>query len=60
MATVIQCPYYASDGLSRWCMNGRFPCDCESCDCPDKKYVEITTTNTTAGTSNWPNYLKDK
>ena len=57
MATIIQCTHFASDGLSRWCMNGRFPCDCESCDCPDKKYVEITTT---AGTSNWPNYLKDK
>jgi hypothetical protein len=28
-------------------MNGRFPCDCESCDCPDKKYVEITTTAAT-------------
>ena len=51
MSKVIQCPHFASDGLSRWCMNGRFPCDCESCDCKDKHYVEVyasTVTNTIA------------
>ena len=57
MATVLQCPWFASDGFSKWCMNGKFPCNCESCDCTDKKYIEITTT---AGTSAWPNYLKEK
>ena len=47
MSKVLQCPYYASDGIHRWCMNGRFPCDCDTCNCPDKRYVEIyTTTNT--------------
>lgn len=45
MATVLQCPHYASDGFSKWCMNGRFPCDCEYCDCKDKKFVEVITTN---------------
>lgn len=59
MSKVLQCPHLATDGMSRWCMNGRFPCDCESCDCKDKHYVEVTTTNNTAGTSEWPNYLKE-
>lgn len=57
MSIVIQCPYLATDGLSRFCMNGKFPCSCETCSCSDKQYVEITTT-TTSGTSAWPNYLK--
>ena len=59
MARVLQCPWLATNGLSRWCMNGRFPCNCESCDCSDKKYVEVYTTTNTAGTSDWPNYLKE-
>lgn len=42
MAKVIQCPHFGTDGLSKFCMNGRFPCDCESCDCTDKHYVEVT------------------
>ena len=56
MAMVLQCPWFASDGFSKWCMNGKFPCNCKSCDCADKKYIEITTT---ASTSDWPNYLKE-
>lgn len=58
MSIVIQCPYLATDGLSKLCMNGRFPCDCERCNCLDKQYVEAPTT--TSGTSEWPNYLKEK
>lgn len=46
MCKVLQCPHFYSIGsILRLCMNGRFPCDCENCDCPDKKYVEITTTS---------------
>ena len=60
MAKVLQCPWFATNGLSRWCMNGRFPCNCESCDCPDKRYVEVYTTTNTADTSYWSNYLKEK
>lgn len=52
MAKVLQCPHFFSIGsLTRGCMNGRFPCDCESCDCPDKHYVEVTTTTTTTSTT---------
>lgn len=57
MSIVMQCPYFATDGLSKFCMNGKFPCDCEKCSCSDKEYVEITTTTTT-GTSEQPNYFK--
>ena len=44
---ILQCPWFASDGLSKWCMNGHFPCNCEACNCEDKKYVEIYTTTST-------------
>lgn len=57
MSIIIQCPYLVTDGLSRLCMNGKFPCDCETCSCSDKQYVKSTTT-TTSDTSEWPNYLK--
>lgn len=48
MSKVLQCPHYVSfDGITRYCMNGRFPCDCETCNCPDRHYVDVyTTTNT--------------
>lgn len=42
MAIVLQCPWFVTDGISKWCMNGRFPCNCDSCDCPDKKYGTMT------------------
>lgn len=42
MATIIQCPHFGAIGLSTFCLNGKFPVDCEKCDCKDKKYVEIT------------------
>ena len=42
------CPHFAtSDGITRFCMKGYFPCDCENCICPDKRLVDITTTNNT-------------
>ena len=42
------CPHFAtSDGIIRFCMKGYFPCDCENCICPDKRLVDITTTNNT-------------
>lgn len=47
MAKVLQCPWFASNGFSKWCMNGHFPCNCETCNCEDKKYVEIYTTTST-------------
>ena len=59
MSIVMQCKYFATDGLSKFCMNGKFPCDCERCNCSDKQYVEIITTTTT-GTSEQSNYFKKK
>ena len=44
MARVIQCPHYWTDGLAWGCFKGKFPCDCEKCNCEDKYWVEITTT----------------
>lgn len=40
------------DGLSQWCMNGRFPCDCAACNCPDKHNVEVTTSTSTTWVDN--------
>lgn len=57
MSLVLQCQHLATSGTLRYCMNGKFPCDCEACDCKDKKYINVITT---AGTDAWPNYLKDK
>ena len=50
MSIVLQCPHFISyGGLTRGCMLGYFPCDCENCNCPDKRYIDITTsTNTTS------------
>lgn len=45
MGKVLQCPHLASYGLSRYCLYGRFPADCENCDSPDKRYVDIIKTN---------------
>ena len=45
MSKVLQCPHLATYGLSRFCLYGKFPANCEECDCPDKNYIEITTTN---------------
>ena len=48
MSKSMYCPHFAtSDGITRFCMNGRFPCDCETCNCPDKQYYETRTTNNT-------------
>ena len=45
----LQCPHYGTiSGLEAWCMNGRFPIDCETCDCKDKHYIKVkTSTNAT-------------
>ena len=48
MSLALQCPHFIStDGLTRYCMIGRFPVDCESCNCQDKRYVEIYSSTTT-------------
>lgn len=39
MSTIISCPYYIENGLSRYCMKGNFPVDCKTCKCQDKNYV---------------------
>lgn len=39
MSTIISCPYYIEDGLSRYCMKGNFPVNCKTCKCQDKNYV---------------------
>ena len=48
MSKTLQCPHYISyGGICHGCMLGYFPANCETCNCPDKKYIEIiTTTNT--------------
>lgn len=50
MAKQIQCPhFYSISGIQVGCWLGRFPVDCYHCDCPDKKWIEITTTTNTGG-----------
>ena len=59
MSKILQCPHFISyGGTMRGCLLGYFPANCESCVCPDKYYIEITTTTTSAGNSEWLNYLK--
>ena len=61
MSKVLQCPHFISyGGLTKWCLLGYFPVNCEACACPDKHYIEIFTTTSSAGNSEWPNYLKGK
>ena len=61
MSKILQCPhFYSLSGIYYGCLLGRFPCNCEECDCTDKHYVEITTTTSSAGNSEWPNYLKER
>ena len=60
MGKILQCPWFATNGLSKLCLKGYYQCNCYSCDCPDKRYVEIYSSSTTAGTSDWPNYLKEE
>ena len=48
MSKSMYCPHFASsDGITRFCMKGYFPCDCENCICPDKQLVDIMTKNNT-------------
>ena len=45
MGKVLQCPHLATYVLSRFCLYGRFPANCENCNCPDKRYADIMETN---------------
>lgn len=40
------CPHYLSyGGTTHGCMLGKFPADCASCTCPDKRYMEVVTSS---------------
>ena len=42
MSKVLECPHRASiSSLTSYCLQGKFPMDCENCDCKDKKWVEV-------------------
>ena len=61
MARVIQCPHYWTDGFAWGCFKGKFPCDCEKCNCEDKTYYDIsTTTNTYVIGKETNQYIKKK
>ena len=58
---VLHCPHFISiGGFQHGCMLGKFPCDCQSCDCPDKKYVDMNYTSTFANTINTEKDMKEK
>ena len=43
MSKVLHCPHFISyGGLTKGCLLGYFPVCCESCNCPDKKLIEVT------------------
>lgn len=49
---VLQCPHLTSlSGMIYHCLKGKFPINCETCDCNDKYYVETTITTTTSSES---------
>lgn len=46
MSKVLQCPHRVSfNSLTFYCLQGKFPIDCENCNCEDKRYVEIYSSN---------------
>ena len=46
---VLQCPHLATfSGMIYYCLKGKFPIDCETCDCKDKYFVETTFTTSSA------------
>ena len=48
MPKQIFCPHFVEyGGTTRMCMKGRFPCDCDVCDCPDKQLIDVKTTTST-------------
>lgn len=49
MAKVIQCPHLACISLSRYCLDGRWPVNCETCNSKDKQWVEEISTNVANG-----------
>lgn len=41
----LYCPHKVTiSGIQQYCKNGKFPVDCEHCDCPDKQMLNITVT----------------
>ena len=41
----LYCPHRITiSGIQQYCNNGKFPVDCEHCDCPDKQELDITVT----------------
>lgn len=47
----IQCPHlFSYSPTHRYCLEGKFPFNCEDCDCPDKMIVNITMTSSMAST----------
>lgn len=58
---VLQCPHLASfSGLTFYCLKGKFPVNCEACDCNDKYFVETTTTTSTASVEDKLSYKESK
>lgn len=58
---VLHCPHFISiSGFQHGCMLGKFPYDCQSCDCPDKKYVDMNYTGTFVDTINTEKDMKEK
>lgn len=57
---ILQCPHYGTlSGLETWCTKGKFPIDCETCDCEDKHYIEVkTSTNSTDQQISYHEYPK--
>ena len=42
MSKVIYCPHLTTlDGMTWYCMKGTFPVNCETCNEPNKSYVEV-------------------
>lgn len=58
---VLQCPHLASfSGMTYYCLKGKFPINCETCDCKDKYYVETTTTTSSASIEDELSYNENK
>lgn len=45
----LYCPHRVTvSGILQYCSNGKSPMDCEYCNCPDKKELDVTVTTSSS------------
>lgn len=48
MAKQLYCPhFFSTGGLTRGCLKGKFPVNCETCTCEDIQWIDVTSSTLT-------------